>query len=238
MVRSKLQLVEEQILRWRLEQQQRAERPARKVTPSPHIIVISNAYGSGGIPIGERTAELLGVPVYDREVLHHIATSARVRLETVETLDEHAQSRLDDVITGLFRDRSFYRSDFSQALTRTVLGLWQHGRCVIIGHGSSHIVPRTHALVVRVTAPAADRAAYVRQLENLPNIEAAMRRVERVDAERRAFVRQYFNVAIDSPLAYDMIVNSSAFGVDAAAHVLIEAYRRKFPEEQLDNPSS
>ena len=34
------------------------------------IITIARQYGSGGREIGERVAKLLGIPLYDKEIIH------------------------------------------------------------------------------------------------------------------------------------------------------------------------
>ena len=36
------------------------------------IITIARQYGSGGREIGERVAELLGIPIYDKEIITKI----------------------------------------------------------------------------------------------------------------------------------------------------------------------
>lgn len=229
MVRRVEQIVNEQVNRWRLEQRElrRGKRPPARAA---NVIAVSNSYGSQGIPIGRRIGEIMSIPVYDREVVEHIATNAKVRVDIVETLDEHAQGAMDDYITGLFREQSFYQDDYARELTRTIVTLWHHGPCVIIGHGCCHIVPRSHSLAVRLTGPEATRAMRVQNLEALPMIEDAKRRLARVDAEREAFIRKFFGVRIDDPLAYDMIINTARFDTQSCAETIVEAFKRRFPE--------
>ena len=40
------------------------------------IITIARQYGSGGREIGERVAELLGIPLYDKEIIADAASKA------------------------------------------------------------------------------------------------------------------------------------------------------------------
>ncbi len=229
MVRSIEQLVEEQARRWRLEQREYKERKREK-KPIAKIITLSNAYGSHGIPIAHKIGELTGFTVYDREIVEHIATNARVRVDLVDTLDERAQGAIDDYITGLFRERSFYQDDYARELSKTIVSLWHHGPCVILGHGCCHVVPRSHSLAVRLTGPQAARALRVQSLESLATIEQAKRRVERVDAEREAFIRKFFGVHIDDPLAYDLIINTARYDTQTCAETVVEAYKQRFRE--------
>jgi cytidylate kinase len=230
MVRKIEQIVEEQAKRWRIEQREHQERK-RESRPLAKIVALSNAYGSHGIPIAHKIGELLGYPVYDREIVEHIATNAHVRVDLVETLDERAQGAMDDYITGLFREKSFYQDDYARELTRTIVSLWHHGPCVIVGHGCCHIVPRSHSLAVRLTSPPAARALRVQSLESLATIDQAKRRLDRVDAEREAFIRKFFGVRIDDPLAYDVIINTARFDTQSCAETVVETFRRRFREE-------
>lgn len=230
MVRSVAQLVEEQVKRWRLEQHEFKAR-RRSVVPVSNVIAVSNAYGSHGIPIARAAGEILGIPVYDREVVEHIATTARVRVEVVETLDERVQNAVDDYISGLFRDQGFYQDDYARELSRTIVSLWHHGPCVMIGHGCCHIVPKTHSLAVRLTAPASSRMLRIQQLESLATLDHARKRMDRVDAEREAFIRKFFGVRIEDPLAYDMIVNTARFATQDCATMIAETFKQRFPPE-------
>ena len=227
MTRSIEQIVNEQVQRWHIESRERRMRKPKRAPPL--VIAISNAYGSNAIPTAHRIGELTGFKVFDREIVQHIANDAKVRIETVETLDERAQSWIDDFITGLFRERGFYQDEYARTLTRTIVSLWHHGPCVMVGHGCCHVLPRSHSLAVRITASSTRRAMRVQNLENLPTLEAARKRVERVDAEREAFIRSFFTTRVEDPLAYDMILNSDQMGTNETAHAVMDVFARRFP---------
>jgi cytidylate kinase len=227
MARNVQQILEEQVSRWRVERQGSAERPSRVPAAQPNVLTLSNAYGSTGIAIAIRAGQLLGFPVYDREIVEHIATTTNVRVETVQTLDERAQSRLDDYMTSLLHERNFDQDDYVKALTRTVVALCEHGACVIIGRGAAHILRRKQTLAVRTIAPGSQRVRRIQDMEGLDR-EAARRRMERVDAEREAFIRRFFGADIHDPMTYDLVINTGEIDADAGAAIVVEAYRRKF----------
>jgi cytidylate kinase len=237
MVRRTEQIVEEQVLRWQLERRDaKLKKPPKKAPPA--VIVISNAYGSNANPIGQAIGDITGFKVYDREIVYHIATHAKVRLETVETLDQRAQSWIDDFLTGLFREKGFYQDQYAQELTRTIVSLWHHGPCVMIGHGCCHVVPRSHSLAVRTTASETRRAMRIQNLEQLTTLEQARKRMERMDAERAAFVRKFFTVRIDDGLAYDMVLNTDRFDTRQAAQAIVDVFMQRFPEEAKPVPEN
>jgi cytidylate kinase len=219
-------IIEEQMYRWRTEQKKAGP---RKTQPAlrPNVVTVSHHLGSNGAAIAAAVAEQLGVPLYDREIVRHIAETANVQVETVETLDQHVQTRLEEYITALLRESNFHPSDYLRYLTRTVGALWEHGPCVLVGHGCVHLVPRTNALAVRVVAPATVRIKCVAERERI-DVEEARRLVQRTDSERHAYHRKNFNADCEDSKYYDLILDSSGFDVAGCAAVIAEAFRRKF----------
>jgi cytidylate kinase len=226
MTRSIQQIVEEQVGRWRLDQEARRRAPQRP-SARPDVITISRSFGSEGSAIAARVGDILGLPVYDRQVVEHIAQSAAVHVQTVDTLDEQAVGRIDDYLAALLRERNFDQGDYLKLLIRTVVALWEHGPCVFLGHGAVHVVDRRHALAVRIVLPDHDRAERLAASQHI-ELADARRRVHRADAEREAFHRRFFGAVVNDAQLYDMTLNSLGIGVDDCAALVAEAYRRKF----------
>lgn len=227
MARNISRILDEQIQRWYIEQKARAGE-AKPVEFKPErVITLSNAYGSNGIAVAQKVGDLLGIPVYDREIVEHIATTKQVRVEAVESLDERALNAVDDYMVNLFRERNFDQSDYMQALTRTITSLWAHGSCVFVGRGGAHIVSRRYALAVRTVAPWKHRVRRVEDQAKLDRREAELL-LARTDAERDSFIRRFFGAGIDDPLAYDLVVNTAGLSTLAAARLIVDAFKHKF----------
>jgi len=226
MPRSIQSLVEEQVAKWRATRAPDGRRSSPEFVP-PNVITFSNALGSKGLAIAEAAGKLLGIPVYDREIIEHIAVTKKLRVESVETLDERVVGRLEDYVTALFREKNFDQTDYVRALTRTIMALWGHGTCVLIGRGGAHIVSRQHSLSVRTTAGFERRAKTVARERSL-TLEEATRLVARADAERRAFIQRHFGVEIDDPQHRDLILNTGGIGIEQCAEIVAAAFRVKF----------
>ena len=218
-------IVEEQIQRWQSESRDGGSR-LRTEAGRSCVVAISNNFGSGGAAIAARVGVLLSVPVYDRDIVRHIAASAQVSVRTVETLDERARGRIDDYLAAILQEANFDRADYLRHLTRTILALGEHGPCVLVGHGAVDIVDRKRALVVRLVAPEADRVVSVAARLRI-TLEQAREKVQQIDEERETFHRRLFGRAVDDPLNYDLVLNTSDFGVEESAAIVAEAYRRK-----------
>ncbi len=225
MGRQKHTLVEEQIARWEIQRQASAAE-AREFVP-PNVITISNEVGSRGLAVAERVAELLDIPVYGRQIVERIATSRKLRVRTVETLDQRALGRLEDYVNALFRERTFDQGDYARALTRTVTALWGHEPCVLVGRGCAHIVSHRHSMAVRIIAPLDRRVQQHSRTEGI-STDKARARVARMDAERQAFILKHFSQQIDDPQQYDLVLNTAGLTVDCAAEIVVHAFRSKF----------
>ena len=218
-------ILEEQIQRWQSESRAGGSR-RRMDAAHPCVIAVSNSFGAGATVIAARVGVLLGMPVYDRDIVQYIADSAQVSVRAVETLDERARGRVDDYLAAILQELNFDRADYLEHLTRTILALAEHGPCVLVGHGAVNIVDRAWALAVRLVAPEEHRARAVAARLRI-SLEEAHRKVQQIDQEREAFHRRLFRRAVNEPLNYDLILNTSELGVEGSAAVVAEAYRRK-----------
>jgi cytidylate kinase len=191
------------------------------------VVTISDEYSSGGEALATEVGKQLSVPVYDREIVTHIAETEHVRVETVELLDQRALNFVDDYLTSFLHERSFDQNDYLHALTHTITALWGHGPCVFVGRSAGRIIPRTHALTVRITAPKQARLQRLQQTRGLDRV-AAQRELERKDADREAFIRRMFHANIHDPLGYDLVLNTGELDLTAASAITVHAFRSKF----------
>lgn len=191
------------------------------------VVAIGNMMGANGRAIGKRVGKLLGIPNYDRELLRHIAETAHVSVKTIETLDEHARTRVDDYLASLMNERSIDMDEYLHMLTRVVVALWEHGPCVMTGHGCIHILPRECTLTVRLVAPLDLRIQRVASCGSL-SLAEAKKRVMAADLEREAFHHRHFRVNVRDTLLYDLVLNTALLDDDACGHIIASAYRHKF----------
>jgi cytidylate kinase len=111
-------------------------------------------------------------------------------------------------------------------LRQVVLTLGHHGDVVMLGRGAQYLLPSQCALRVRVVAPLELRVDRMAARAGLP-LPQAQAQVEHFDAERAAFVRSCFQRDANSPLNYDLVLNTSEISPEGAAEVVLVALRRK-----------
>ena len=139
-------------------------------------VTISREYGSGGGEIAVRLARRLGWRLVDHEVVRQVAQALGVSEADTEAHDEHVDSLVYRILTGLqvlstavpaippsFATDSGEYYTARRAAVRSAVGA---GQVVIIGRGAQVLLAnRRDVLHVRVVAPLEARIRYVQQRE-------------------------------------------------------------------------
>ncbi len=243
MGRSVEQLANQQILRW-LHELKRSEElssiggpppssvggssPGSRLQPMQHpMVTVSRQYGAYGGEMGRIVARVLDLDYHAQELVHQMAARADVRKQVVEALDERTQSKIQLWIDQLINLRRFAPSDYTRALSETVLAIARHSPGVIVGRGAHLILDPRRTLRVRAYAPIDQRIQYVSEREGMSLAEARIK-VARVDQERAEFFRSRFDIDIEDPLGYDLLLNTGSISLESCAQIVAEAYRQRF----------
>lgn len=223
------QIIDRQIKRWELEAQMRRraekEKPGRVTMMRPWV-TISRSFGSGGGEIARRLASNLGYQIFDREIVEVLIREGTFREAIVASLDEKDRSALELWVDGILRGKLVDKGDYLRDLVAVLSSIAMHGHAVILGRGANFVLDKNRGLHLRVVAPLSQRIETICRLRGLPYDEAEGL-VHKTDEERAAFIRHHFHQDVDSPLAYDFILNTAGIGVEAAVNMIERALRQK-----------
>jgi cytidylate kinase len=186
---------------------------------------LSREAGANGTLIARAVGERLGWPVYDRELVHHIATDMGVRGTLLDTLDEKHRSWLQECMEAFGSGPAVSGSSYARHLMETIGSLGAHGQCVIVGRGAAQILPANVTLRVRLVGPMQERVKAVCQKLCIPK-DDAKKWIKKTDDERSCFVKDYFRRDASDPRQYDLVLNSARLGVTACAELIIETLHR------------
>jgi cytidylate kinase len=175
------------------------------------IVTISSALGSAGEAVGRALAEELTYTFADREIILKAAERLGQGVAALERLLE-SRPTLRERLTET-------RRDYLAAVEAVIWEFAARDNVVLVGRGSTFVLQRIrHALRVRVAAPLHVRA---RRLEGerglVPNAEEV---VARADRDWAARIRHLYDVALDDPLQYDLVVNTARLDVPAAVSTI------------------
>jgi cytidylate kinase len=203
----------------------RAPPPAPSGVPASITVAVSREAGSRGNTIGSRAGLRLGWPVYNQELLQHVAHEG-ARQNLTDNISDAARNWIEVRLHRVLEESNLSQCPAMIELARLILALAAQGDVVLIGRGAGFILPAESTLHVRITAPVADRVAYISQWLRLTREQAAEQ--VRVRDQRRAdFLNSHFRRQPSDVHQYDLVLNSSLLGEDLCADLIVRAARAK-----------
>lgn len=204
-----------------------------------HIIVtIGRQFGSGGHEIGNRLAERLDIPLYDRNLVNMAAEQMKISPDAAEEVDE----------TGLNRFLAYYASapvDYSsyymtniemgqplseqlyQVQSEIIKKLADRSSCVIVGRCADYLLAGEPGLInVFITASKEDRVKRISEKYGLSERKAADR-IKKIDRERRYYYELHTGKDWGSIESHDLLLNVSTMGIEGAVKALEALYKAK-----------
>ena len=194
---------------------------------SHRIITVSREFGSGGRTIGKETAEKLGIPCYDQELIEKIAEDSGLNKDFIREKGEYAP-RGSLFASSFFYDRSYTGFNVQdilwQSQRKVILDLAEKGGCVIVGRCADYILQGKHDLLkVFVYASMEKREERILKVYG-ENEDAPRKRLEDKDKRRRAYYRLYTDMEWGQVQNYDVALNSGELGIEKCVDILTMLY--------------
>jgi cytidylate kinase len=181
------------------------------------IVTVSQTLGSLGDEIGRDLARSLSYQFADREIILEAAERFGEGVPALEHATEEKPT--------LWERFAGTRDPYLAYVEAIVWELAARDNVVIVGRGALFSLASVrHALRVRITAPEGFRAKRVENQQGLTH-EAAPGVVRQSDRDRAARIKFLYEVDWDSPLLYDLVLNTERVAVTDAVRILHEALR-------------
>ena len=190
------------------------------------VITISREFGSGGRTIGKLTAERLGIPCYDQELIEKIEEKSGLAKEFIAERGEYTLR--GGWLANAFADRSLNGlsvQDYLWTIQRkTIIELAEQGPCVIVGRCADYILQdKANLLKVFIHASIPVRAKrIVERYGESP--EAPEKRLREKDIRRSAYYRFYTDVEWGIAKNYDIALDSGTLGLDRCVDIISSLY--------------
>ncbi len=190
------------------------------------IITIGREYASGGRAVGRIISEQLGIPFYNKEILHMAAEKLNMSADDVRHVDETAANSLlysMSLMTNLSAATTLPINDRIFIEEREVIkALAQQGPCVIVGRCADSILKeiRDDVLNVFIYADTESRAkrAVEEYGESPDGVYASLRKH---DKKRSTYYNLNTGQKWGAKDNYDLCLNSSKIGIDECARTII-----------------
>lgn len=189
------------------------------------IITISREFGSSGHTIGKLTAEKLGIPCYDSEILDKIQSESGLAKEYIEENSEYsAAGWLNQVLVS----RDFGGTSLQDKLfllqSDIIRDLAAKGPCVIVGRCADYVLRDTaDCLRVFIHADQEARMKYIVEQYG-ERKESPEKRLRDKDKRRAAYYQYYTDLKWGSTENYDITLNSSRIGVERCAEIIASLF--------------
>ena len=204
------------------------------------VITIARQFGSGGREIGERVAKLLGIPLYDKEMIKDAAEEGKLDEGVIKEVEETAaNSLLYTLAMGsniLGTTAHFgYKMPLNDKLfilqSEIIKKYASEGSCVIIGRCSDYVLRDTEGVFrIFIYGDLDHRRERVKARH--PEIKEAsiIDVINKTDKRRISYYNFYTGGKWGKYDNYDMAINSSTLGIEGAAQ-LIAASAQKLMNE-------
>ncbi|MBQ9085342.1 MAG: cytidylate kinase-like family protein [Clostridia bacterium] len=205
------------------------------------IITIARQYGSGGREIGERVAEALGIPLYDKEIIADAASRGELDPGVLVHADETAANSLLYTLamgSNMFGATMHFGykmplNDRLFILQSDVIKSYAHnGSCVIIGRCADYVLrDEKNLLRIFIYGDLEHRQARIR--ERHPEVKSSqiIDIINKTDKRRASYYNFYTGNKWGKYDNYDMAINSSTLGIDGTVEMICAYARRMLDKE-------
>ncbi len=174
------------------------------------IVTVSRAYGAGSHDVAAAAAERLGYRLADRELPVVVAARLGTSSDAVESVadrppsyGERVMQQLGGGVPETAQLGSQTEDDFSvdtrRAIEQAVREIAEAGNVIVNGRMAGAILgPRPDVLRVLIL---------------------------RIDEARRAYAKIHYRVTWGDPRNYDLVLDTSRFGIDGSADLIVAAVR-------------
>ncbi len=192
------------------------------------IITISREFGSGGRLVGEKLALSLGIPFYDKEIIHMAADKSGLSPDYIQRVEEQASSSLlFNLVTSAYASPTFsmqYETPTSEkafmAQMAVIREVAAKSACVIVGACADYILrEEENCFKVFIRGEQDDKIHRAVDVYHLPP-NGIGARVSKIDKGRSKYYKYYTGETWGDRENYDLMINTSLCGIDGAVDII------------------
>lgn len=195
------------------------------------IICINRESGSNGRVIARMTADRLGIPCYDKELLIKAAEESGIAQEILEEADERKENPMLYTAVTSGKELEYYGRSPNDVLytvqKEVILDLAEKGDCIFVGRCADDILRKNtgHKVIsVFIAASREYRIHTVMERDGLDEKTAAGK-IRRTDRRRKAYYYAHTDKDWGVPSEYEISFSSSLLSEYAIADMIATMYK-------------
>ena len=193
------------------------------------MITISRQYGTGGHDIGEKLAELLELPFYDKDIISIASQDSRIAEKAFENAEQTATTSLGYILSNR-SNRSVYGMPLNDQLfmiqSGVIRSVADRGPAVFVGRCADYVLDGYKECInifIQASLPA--RIENVTKRDKLSPKEAESR-IKRLDKARATYYNYYTDRKWSDMENYDIALSVSHLTTQEAAELLATFIRQ------------
>lgn len=199
------------------------------------IITISREYGSGGRLIGQKLAEALSLPFYDKELIEMAAEKSGLSPEFIRNSEETASSGFvfnlsaaSNITNGYFiSSEPFFGDKAFFAQSAVIRDLAAKGSCVIVGRCAGYLLrDDPDCINIFVHSNLDDRLKRAAEVYGMdPN--GLANKLVKIDKARANYHKYYTGEQWSDMRSYHLAINTAMFGIDGATQAILQLVQNR-----------
>ena len=197
---------------------------------SKTIITISREFGSGGLDIGVKLAEKLGIPCYDKELIALAAKESGFALDFIKENGEYGNnSLLFNIAISSFGVPSFSHNNISAPdkiyilQNNIIREIADKGPCIIMGRSADYILrERDDVLNVFVYASSME---FKKEILKSNGTSITEKEIIKKDKTRATNYKRYTSKEWGKASNYHLCLDASVLGIDKCVELILEAVK-------------
>ncbi len=199
------------------------------------VITIGRQYGSGGRQVGQKLAEALDIPFYDKELMQRASKDSGIVEELFESNDEKpTNSFLYSLVNNNYNTGYSTNGDYIggshmnmnqqvfMAQYNAIQAIADEGPCVMIGRCADYALrDRKDLLSVFIHARMLARQKRVASYNNITEAEAKDL-CNKNDRARASYYNYYTNKTWGQAISYNVCLDTSMLGIQGTVDLLVK----------------
>ena len=195
------------------------------------VITINREAGSGGRTVGANVAERLGVPFYDKALIHALMEKYHLTAEEIENVKGRKHdwwSKLKRVVgidsvgdTIIDTPDMYNAADIFRREVEILKDIAEPESCVIAGRSGFFVFEgHPNHLSILITAPLEQRIQRLMRKRGLTE-EEARKTIEKIDEERENYISKYTGTSRYDSRNYDLVINMEGKTEEQIANLIL-----------------
>lgn len=193
-----------------------------------YVITIARQFASMGRSIAQKLSEELDIEFYDRDIVEATAKRMGLPVSYISDKEEHDAPKFFRRMYPLGMGLANVQDEIYSVETNIISDFIDEGPCIIVGRSAVEAIKDpTRTLNIYIYAPFEARLKNCTELLQMKE-KNAKKMIKEVDKAREQYRQRYCKHPLTPYDGYDLMIDSSKFGVDGTADLIKNIVVEKF----------